>query len=259
MKGGGVLDGDRLLAAIPLALRGPLLDEYRGLADAYASGKWKATSLDAGRFCEVVFSILEGALSGTFPSAPEKPSRFVESCRALEKNMPVGVGDHSLRILIPRVLPGMYDIRNNRNVGHVGGDVMANEMDATFVRHSAAWVLCELVRVFHGVSIAEAQEAIDALTERQHPIVWEHEGIKRVLDPEMGADDRTLVLLYNHPGWCTVRTLLEWVTYPRNFRNQVLSKLAAGLFVEFDRHNDRVVITPRGLTRAEKALATARA
>ena len=46
-------------------------------------------------------------------------------------------------------------------------------------------MLAELIRVFHGVSLDEAQTAIDALLERKHPIVWEIERTKRVLDPQM--------------------------------------------------------------------------
>jgi hypothetical protein len=166
-----MIDAAKLLATVPTPLRDPLVAEYKGIVVAYAEGRWKLAGLDGGRFCEVVFTIVEGALSGSFPSGPSKPSRFPEACKALENKSPVAVGDRSLRILIPRVLLGLYEIRNNRNVGHVGGDVSPNKMDATYVRDGATWVMAELVRVFHGVSTAEAQESVDALVERKHPLV----------------------------------------------------------------------------------------
>src|ERR1700730_3847940 len=231
------LDPAKLLAGIPSALRDPLLEEYRGITTAFARGGWKHASLDAGRFCEVVYSILDGALSGTYPAAPSKPANFPEACRALAKKPPAAVGDHSLRILIPRVLPGIYDVRNNRNVGHVGGDVVANKMDASYVRESANWVLCELVRVFHSVSTAEAQEAVDGLTERRHPIIWEHEGIRRVLNTKLSAADRTLLLLHGLTTWSDARVLAEWAKDGNSRRT--LKALAKKLLVEFDEKKRR--------------------
>ena len=117
-------------------------------------------------------------------SSPSKPRDMVAACRALEQTPPnaTRVGDRSLRILIPRVLLPLYEIRNNRGVGHVGGDVDPNFLDATAVYGMTSWVLAELIRVFHNVTTKEAQQTVDALVERKHPLVWQVEGIKRVLD-----------------------------------------------------------------------------
>ena len=251
-----MLDPAKLLSGIPAALRDPLIAEYKGLTAEYAKGAWKHASLDGGRFCEVVYTILEGALTGgAYASTPKKPRDFVGACRALESKAPVAVGDHSLRVLIPRVLPGVYDVRNNRNVGHVGGDVVANEMDADFVRDAATWVLCELVRVFHGVDTKEAQTAVDALTERRHPLVWEYDGFRRVLDPELSGPDQALLLLHASTGWTKVKDLQEEVRYARNFRGQVIARLVKQALIIHDESQDRVVITPRGSNRAEALLA----
>lgn len=249
-----MIDASRLLANIPAPLRDELVLEYRGIAQAYMEGRWKATGIDGGRFCEVVYSIVSGAIAGTFPASASKPSNFPAACRALETRPAVGLGDHSLRILIPRVLPGVYDIRNNRNVGHVGGDVSSNKMDATFVRDAATWVVAELVRVFHLVSTHEAQESVDALVERRHPLVWQYSGIRRVLDPDMSAPNRALVLLYTVNGACAIGTLQGWVKYKKNFRGNVLGRLAEGLLVEIDDGAKAVIITPLGIEEVEKNL-----
>src|SRR5258707_12835883 len=71
----------------------------------------------------------------------------------------------SFQILIPRLLPALFEVRNNRGVGHAGGDVDPNHMDAVFVLSSCNWVMAELVRVFHDVSVAEAQTFVDKLVE----------------------------------------------------------------------------------------------
>lgn len=252
-----MLDAKTLLSGIPSGLRDPLVAEYKGLTAEYAKGAWKHASLDGGRFCEVVYTILDGALSGgAYASAPRKPQDFVGACRALENKGKVAVGDHSLRVLIPRVLPGIYDVRNNRNVGHVGGEVVANKMDAEFVRDTATWILCELVRVFHAVDTKEAQLAVDALAERPSPVLWEYEGIRRVLIPGVPARDRALLLLYEQSGWIPVRTLAEWVKYAASsFKRNVLEPLSDDVLVDVDSRDDRVVITPTGSAQAARLLS----
>jgi hypothetical protein len=51
------------------------------------------------------------------------------------------------------VLVALYQIRNNRGVGDVGGDVDANQMDASYVLHSVHWVMAELVRILHQTDV----------------------------------------------------------------------------------------------------------
>ena len=54
---------------------------------------------------------------------------------------------------------------NNRSVGHIGGDVDPNHMDAVAVLSMANWIMGELVRVYHALNVAEAQQLVDALAE----------------------------------------------------------------------------------------------
>jgi hypothetical protein len=230
-----------------------LLHEFRGLMDAFLEGKWKVSALDAGRFCEVAYTVIEGALSSKFASTPAKPRNFLAACTALESKSPVLVGDRSLRILLPRVLPPVYEIRNNRNVGHVGGDVVSNKMDATYVVGSCSFVLAELIRVFHNCSTHEAQESVDALVERKVPLVWDFGGGKRVLDPKMSVADKVLVLLYLEPDWLAASDLFKWVKYGNTtrFRDKFLGNLDSALLIEFDAGADRCKITPLGIKDVE--------
>lgn len=244
-----MIDSDSLLAGVVPGLRVPLIEEYRGICSAFNEGRWKLAALDAGRFCEVVYTVLHGLLSGSQSDSPQKPSNFVQACRNLEAMPPASVGDRSLRILIPRLLPALYEIRNNRNVGHVGGDVIPNKMDAALVRESTSWILAELVRIVHGVPTTTAQVAVDALIDRSHPLVWKIEGIKRVLDPSMKMADRILVLLYTTPGWVDFERLKVWL---RN--NPNVGRVVSGLFDKHlvERDQSRVTITPLGILHVEK-------
>jgi hypothetical protein len=64
------------------------------------------------------------------------------------------------------------------------------------------------VRIFHGVTTQEARETVDALLERKTPLIWEVEGMKRVLDAKMAAKDRALILLHHSTGWISEAVLL---------------------------------------------------
>ena len=256
-----MLDANQVLANLPPRIRDELLECYQDIMSNYAGRRWRASELDGGRFCEIVFSILEGALKGSLPAKASKPRNMFQSCIELEKKYPpdpARVGDRSLRIMMPRLLPVLYEVRNNRNVGHVGGDVSPDHMDAEAVQSMASWLMAELVRVFHGVSTAEAEEVVDALVERKMPVIWEPEprDVKRILDAGMPAKNQVLILLHQSTGWVRAADLQRWVEYknPTNFRKTVLGALHKGRLIEFDGNEDRAKISPLGMSEVEERL-----
>ncbi len=255
------LDPTKLLAAIPAGLRDPLLDTYREIASNFAEHRWSPSELEGGKFCEVVYWICHGFLAGTYVAAPTKPPNMVADCRRLESNPNTGKpGDHSLRILIPRILPALYDIRNNRGVGHVGGDVDPNLMDATAVYSMASWILAELVRVFHNVKTPEAQEAVDGLVERKTPLIWSAGTAKRVLDTDISATDQTLLLLHQALGWMPEAELVASIEYsnPSVYRTKILKVLHKARKIEYDQAGQRAHISPKGSAHVEEKIIAPR-
>lgn len=256
-----MIDPARALARLPAGLRGELIDSYREITKNFIERRWEPSELRGGKFAEVVYCIVNGALSGSFPTRASKPKNMADACRTLE-GKPANatlVGDKSLRVFIPRALVFLYDVRNQRGVGHVGGDVDPNNMDASAVVALASWVMAELVRIFHGVTTQEAQDTVEALVERKTPLIWEVEpgGIKRVLDPEMGAKDQVLMFLHHSTGWVSAADLQNWVEYknPTNFRDNVLSALhKPRRLIEFDAAGDRAKISPLGAADVEQRL-----
>src|SRR6266704_6306061 len=95
------------LIALPAGLRQPLVDSYSEIARNFAERRWEPAELNGGKFCEVVYTVIEGSISGTYAAVPSKPPRLVDACRALEgtPSAATRVGDRSLRLLIPRMLP----------------------------------------------------------------------------------------------------------------------------------------------------------
>ncbi|NDA46125.1 MAG: hypothetical protein EBY21_02375 [Alphaproteobacteria bacterium] len=255
------LDPTKLLAAIPSGLRDPLFETYREIASNFAEHRWEPSELNGGKFCEVVYTILNGSIVGVFATSPSKPHNMKDACSALEQNPATGrTGDHSIRILLPRTLPALYDIRNNRGVGHVGGDVSPNMMDATLVYSMASWIMSELVRVFHNVSTREAQDAVDALSERKLTLVWEPGTAKRVLDTNMSAADQTLLILHQSIAWVPESDLIASVEYSNAsvYRSKVLKKLHDGRMIEYDKAQQRARISPKGSDHVEKKILAPR-
>ena len=256
------MNAQQILSGIPAGLRDPLLKAYEEISVNYAEHRWEPAELNGGKFCEVVYSVIHGVLAGTFPSGPSKPKDMVAACRALEitPSDPNRAGDRSLRILIPRVLQALYEIRNNRGVGHVGGDVNPNFLDATAVYSMSSWILAELVRVFHSVSVKEAQEIVDVLVERKNPLIWEFENTRRVLDPAMTKGDQALLLLHSKPSWVSEKELVAWVDHSnsRVFRAAILKRFHKSRLVEYDELQQRVRISPLGIKEVEQRILKTR-
>lgn len=247
-----------IFSGLPTGLANELISSYREIARNYFERRWEPSELNGGKFCEIVYTILDGATSGTFHTTAKKPSNMLDACRLLETRPAntARVGDRSLRILLPRLLPFVYEIRNNRGVGHVGGDVNPNHEDAEAVLSAATWAMAELVRIFHGVTLAEAQVLVESLVQKKHPLVWSVGEVKRVLSPSMKTTDQVLVLLYSETGWVASKTLSAWVEYssPTMFKTRALDPLHHSRLIEHDAKNGKACITPLGMKAVEERL-----
>jgi hypothetical protein len=244
------------LSVIPETLRKPLLETFSTIVRNYRESRWEPSELNGGKFCEVVYSILRGHVDGSFPRTPSKPRNMVDACKALENdgaNFP-----RAVRIQIPRMLIALYEIRNNRGVGHVGGDVDPNHMDARVVLEMAKWILADLVRIFHpnNITTEQATEVVDSLVERTVPAVWKVGDARRVLDPSLKSREQVLLLLYSVNGPTTANDLLEWVEHSNFtvFKKQVLGQLHKDRLVDFNSQTGLVTLSPTGIREVESNL-----
>lgn len=241
------------LSSIPAGLRKPLLDEYNHICQNYLERRWGPSELSGGKFCEIVHTILEGFNTNTYPSSPKKPTNFVAACRVLENNSNV---PRSFQILIPRMLPALYEIRNNRGVGHAGGDVDPNHMDATAVVSMCSWIMAELTRVFHALSTEDAQCLVDSIVERKTPIIWQSGDVKRVLDTSLPLKDQILLLVSSAPTKTNVEDVFSWSGYAkRGYFNRLLRQLHQSRFIELNELHSTVEILPPGVAYCEKFYA----
>jgi hypothetical protein len=247
------LEASTALGQLPAGLRTELLTEFAKITQNYRERRWEANNLDGGRLCEVAYTILDGYTSGgAYAARATKPPRFETACKALENR--TGYPD-SARLTIPRVLFALYEIRNRRGVGHVGGDVDANHMDAEFVLAAAKWVVAELIRLFHNTDVDTATEVVDALVDRTLPLIWEVDGVRRVLDTTLPLAEQSLVLLYADPSPISEKDLATYLEQDRlaNYR-RVLDKLHKSRMVEWNKATGMVTLSPLGRQDVEDRL-----
>jgi hypothetical protein len=154
------------------------------------------------------------------------------------------------------MLIALYEIRNNRGVGHTGGEVDPNHMDAVTVVAMTKWVMAEFVRILQGVDTETASALVEVLVDRETPLVWEVMGRQRVLRPEYSLKDKTLVLLYGSPDPVAEVDLIKWVeaSNPTDYRRRVLRPAHKARLVEYDAATKLVQISPLGVARVEEQL-----
>jgi len=248
-----MITAEQALTTIPDGLRKPLLKEYSGILRNYLERRWTPSELSGGKFCEIVYTILNGYSTGNYPSSPTKPINFVDACRALESNTS---NPRSFQILIPRILPALYDIRNNRGVGHVGGDVDPNHIDASAVLSIASWIMAELIRVFHNINIQDAQKIADSLVDRQTPLVWQSGDIRRVLKPDLSIRNQIL-LLSSGSKTVTKDDLLRWIEPPnRYYFYRLLREMHKSRLIELSSDETTIELLPPGMTIVESIISS---
>lgn len=245
----------QVLGQLPAGLRAELVQALQGILANYRQGRWGPSELDGGKLCEVAYTILLGYVGGAYPARANKPRNMATACRDLES---VGAGfPRSVRVQIPRVLIALYEIRNNRGVGHAGGDVDPNHMDATVVVAMAKWVVAELVRLFHAVDTPTATAAVEALLDRELPVIW-HVGPRvRVLAAKLTRRDQMLLRLYAATGSVPVADLLADIEHPQPayFRRDVMRPAHADRLIEWDQVAGTVEISPLGVRYVEEHMS----
>lgn len=242
------------LGNLPESLRNELLKAFNKIVTNFREGKWEPSELNGGKLCEVVYSVLNGHVTGTFPQKSTKPRNMVDACNSLASSP--AILPRSVRIQIPRMLITLYEVRNNRGVGHVGGDVDPNHMDATVVLYCSKWILAELVRVFHDLSTEEATKVVESLVEKEIPIIWEVNKKKRVLREGLSMKEKTLLLLYSENGPLSEGELISWLEHSNMavYRRDVIIPGHKKRMWEYNKTSKKIILSPLGIEHVEKNL-----
>jgi hypothetical protein len=226
-------------------------------AKALYNGEHDASGISAGKFCEIMFRFLEHELkSGNYTDFSKHVSNMAAELEKLSQ-LPKTTGHESLRLIIPRALILIYTLRNKRGIGHVGGDVEANEIDVSTIVKLADWIICELIRLYHSLSLEEAQALVDAINIKSVPEIWHINGRKRVLKQNLDFKEQVLLLTYSEiDNGVSIEDLFAWTEYSSlsMFKKAVLMPLHEKKLIEYDRELNFVHISPLGIKQVEQTV-----
>jgi hypothetical protein len=107
--------------------------------------------------------------------------------------------------------------------------------------------------------VDDASQLIDALVEREVPLVWKIGDKRRVLDTSLKAPDKTLLLLHGCVRDVAASQLCAWVEYNdlKYFKRDVLKRLHMRKLIEYDADAATAIISPSGVAHVERKLLTA--
>lgn len=198
-------------SAVPTELVDELFEAFSEAKRRFYRDDLRPSEIEGARFSEAVFRIMEWATTQTYtplgndlPKVPTLMGRLEQATTAPD----------SVRFHIPRTLRLIYDVRNKRDVAHLGDGIDPNRQDATLVVRNMEWVMAELVRLYHNVSAKEAHDIIADLVSKDVPLIQVFDGFPRILKP-LRASDHALVLLYWRGGnGATYEELHAWARAP---------------------------------------------
>lgn len=249
---------EKSLGTLPKFFRTKIIDSYIELKRRYSESKysgssWDTSGLSAGKYCETVFRLLQSELTGTYIQFGKHIPNFPDECRKIIV-LPESSGLETMRIIIPRALVFLYTLRGKRGIGHVGGDVEANEIDCITTVRVCDWIFCELIRIYHGLSLEEAQSVVDSVSVRNIPNIWEISGKKRVLRRDLNYLQKTLLLAYSElEKGVPSEDLFLWCEYSNfnYYKRDVLCKLHKDKLIEYDKESEIIFISPLGIQEVE--------
>ncbi|MGB0564782.1 MAG: hypothetical protein ACPGVO_23750, partial [Spirulinaceae cyanobacterium] len=211
--------------------------------------RFRPSELNAGRFSECTLRIVQFLDIGVYTDFDQSlNTNTIINHAESNTSLPQGI-----RFFIPRLTRVLLDIRNKRDVAHVGSEISPNYSDSLFVCHAADWILIELIRNYHTNSIDEARTIIDSISDTKIPIVADVDGFLRVQNTQLKTDQKTLILLYyKHPQKVSDKDLLAWLKYTNasRYRKEILKKLDSEALIHYQ---DGVCsLLPKGTIYIEK-------
>jgi hypothetical protein len=214
-----------LSAAIDPKVVNDLLDSYEKLVSSFRRGDLDDCLRASGLFVEHALRAVEFIRTGASP--PEIKS-VAGTVKAIEGDAALG---DSLRYLVPRVAQmAVYEVRSKRGAVHVKG-LDPRHIDATLAVHAAAWVLAELLRLYHSGDEQAVAEAMAALMRGHVPFV-ESFGDERVVTRQVSCKVELLLLLARVAGDGLDRTALGRASkYPPQRVSEAVQRLSGERYV----------------------------
>lgn len=235
---------------IPSDILNVLLTEFSHIRQQFFLKKYQPSELNGARFGECVLRLLEYLDTGAYTPFGTQLSSSDGIIKKIENNTAL---PNTFRFFIPRLVRVILDVRNKRDVAHVGGEVSPNYSDSLLVVHATDWILTELVRHYHTCTIDEASQIVKVINEPRIPIVADVDGFLRIQNTKLSIQDRVLVILfYKRPQKVLDADISKWCRYQNisRFRKDILTDLDKQALIHYE--NGFCTLLDRGVIHIEK-------
>jgi hypothetical protein len=237
---------------IPKDIVAALLNEYQTIKQQFFLGKFQPSELNAARFSECVLRLIQFKDTGSYTAFGNQLSTETIINHAKANTLL----PHGIRFFIPQITRVLLDIRNKRDVAHVGGEVSPNYSDSLFVSSAADWILIEVIRNYHTNSIDDARKIVESISETRIPVIAEIDDFIRVQNTKLKADQKTLLILYHkQPDKVSDSDLMKWIRYTNTsrYRTEILKKLDDDALIHYERNS--CVLLNKGVKYVEKNIS----
>lgn len=238
---------------LPLDIVETLLQEYLDIKRSLVLARYAPSELNGGRFAECILRFIQHISNPPYTPFGRHLPNTDQIIRQAEGNTAL---HESERLYIPRLARVLLDVRNRRNVAHVGGDVDPNYSDALFVSQVTDWILVELIRLYYSCPIDEARRIVASVNQIHVPVIFNANGFLKVQNSSLITRDKVLVLLYyKKPESASDTELQKWTRYSNgtNFRKTILNVLDDEALIHYE--NKICTLTPKGVMYVEKHLS----
>ena len=237
-----------VIRGVPNNLNERLIEEYLEIKKRFLINDWGPGQLKGGRFAEVLLRIFQHFLGETATAfGTDIPTN--DKTRILNTIQQHPTIDIHIRQKVVALTRLLLDFRNNRDVAHLGG-FDANSMDTLFVMTAATWILCELIRVYSGYQMAEAQKIVDRLSVKEYPVIMEFDGELFLTRHNLTAEQEVLVLLTKN-STANAKFLFEKTRDGNSSRfNRRLMEMVKDKLI--GNKGDEYFLMPRGATRVSR-------
>lgn len=209
---------------------------------------WKNCISNIGQLNEAFYRIIEYELTGNYIALSSQLPKFQSAI--LDRWENVHNKPEIFRVIMPRILFGMYCLRNKRGAIHLS-NIDPNEIDATVLMQQTKWLLAEIIRINSNLSFDETIELIKQIICKEIDIVWDTGKNIRILKNDLTTLQKVICLLY-YKDKQSDKELFENTEYKNFslFKNKILKNLHQKRLIEYAHHECR--ISPLGILDAEK-------
>jgi hypothetical protein len=175
-----------------------LLKEFVHIRNDFLTGSLGRAA--PGRFIETFVQILQWLDTGSYDARPDV-DKYLREIQSQSCRFP-----DSLRVLAARCSRFTYGLRSKRVVHK--GEINPNLMDLRAIYANSAWIVGELVRLYHGVTPDDAQRIIEELTLPASPAVEDMGDHILVLEQcESTTEELLIIFRHYYPNYVSMDQL----------------------------------------------------